>query len=189
MSLTKEKFGTLDTKDPNFDFVVQGAVVYLVDKITKQSVNPKPVIWHSLRVAVGVYGEHVPLDVVTGAVLHDVAEDAGVSFVEIKDKFGETVAGIVESLTFNTAISDRAARYKDAYQRSVDWGTESVLIRAYDILVNSDYYVLAKDEQAYKFLLEKMKYFIDISKESIGDRDVWKSLSKRYEELLQNKFK
>lgn len=61
----------------------------------------EPYINHPLEVAnlvASVGGVNDP-EVIAAALLHDTVEDTGVSFEEITEKFGETVAGYVRELT------------------------------------------------------------------------------------------
>jgi len=52
-----------------------------------------------------------------------------------------------------------------------------VLVKAADILDNSDYYGVGDSEELQKDLPTKMKYFVDKSEPYIGDEDIHRELS------------
>ena len=170
--------------DPKKAERFQSAIIFLSDQVNKGSINPKPVFWHSFRVANNLYEDDQPEDVVIAGILHDALEDTKVSLELIRSAFGDKVANLVKTLTFDKSIPDKRLRYQEAYQRNLGGGQEALLIRTYDILDNSDYYQLAKSKEDYDFLLEKMKYFIDISSAVISDTNAWKILVAKYEFLV-----
>jgi (p)ppGpp synthase/HD superfamily hydrolase len=51
-------------------------------------------------------------EIITAALLHDTVEDTGVSFEEIAEKFGETVAGYVRELTDDKSLSKAERKQK-----------------------------------------------------------------------------
>jgi GTP pyrophosphokinase len=54
---------------------------------------------HPLMVATYLAGYRLDADAISAALLHDIAEDAGISFEEISDKFGPDVASLVDGVT------------------------------------------------------------------------------------------
>jgi len=72
-----------------------------LDKEGNQKItNPKPVVAHSLRMGFDLLRQGYDVDIVIGAVLHDVEEDAGVSIKEIEKNFGKKVAKTVEVVEY-----------------------------------------------------------------------------------------
>ena len=73
---------------------------------------------HSIEVAKILVDQHLDSVTISAALLHDVAEDADVSLQEIRDAFGEEVAGIVDgltkisSLTFRSAAEEQVENYR-----------------------------------------------------------------------------
>lgn len=63
-----------------------------------------PAVLHSLETSVIAQTLTCDQDVVVAAVLHDTVEDAGVTLDEIKEKFGERVATLVNSETENKRV-------------------------------------------------------------------------------------
>jgi len=116
--------------DPKKAERFQSAIIFLSDQVNKGSINPKPVLWHSFRVANNLYEDDQPEDVVIAGILHDALEDTKASLDSIRSAFGETVANLVKTLTFDKSIPDKRQRYQDAFQRNPEGGQEALLIRA-----------------------------------------------------------
>lgn len=60
------------------------------------------------------------------------------------------------------------------FDRCLEAGKDALLIKAADILDNSHYF--GSNEN----LLEKMRYFIEFSRESLKEERVWKELRDQY---------
>ncbi|MBO4262360.1 MAG: HD domain-containing protein [Clostridia bacterium] len=77
------------------------AILFATDKHggTKRKGEGTPYILHPLEVATIVATMTADEDVLAAAVLHDVAEDAGVTLGEIEREFGARTAGLVASET------------------------------------------------------------------------------------------
>lgn len=139
------------------DKLIEKAVVFLVSSIEKSGKNPKPVILHSIRVAMHLENLGYNRDVVIGEILHDLLEDTDVTSKEIKQKFGNRISGLVEVNSFQKGIVDEVERYKRMYDQCLKYGKDALVIKAADILDNSNYYGARAD------LLEKMNYFVELS--------------------------
>jgi guanosine-3',5'-bis(diphosphate) 3'-pyrophosphohydrolase len=74
----------------------------------------EPYINHPLEVAnlVANVGVVTDPEIITAALLHDTMEDSGVSFEEIAEMFGETVAGYVRELTDDKSLSKAERKQK-----------------------------------------------------------------------------
>src|SRR4030067_3369976 len=116
--------------DPKKAERFQSAIIFLSDQVNKGSINPKPVLWHSFRVANNLYEDDQPEDVVIAGILHDALEDTKASLDSIRSAVGETVANLVKTLTFDKSITDKRQREQDAFQRNPEGGQEALLIRA-----------------------------------------------------------
>lgn len=174
------------TINPDDDLKVEKAIKFLVKAIATSGNNSKPVILHSIRVAFFLEREGYSNNTVVAALLHDLVEDSAVTLEEIGDSFGQEIQNLVSTLTFDPNISDKKQRYEEVFDRSLKAGKESLLIRTADILDNSNYYLLAKDDATKQFLFEKMKCFLDISQPIIGDEPLWKGLFQQYQRLKKN---
>ena len=58
-----------------------------------------PYVQHSLAVANILSNLHLDHETVAAAILHDVAEDTEISLEEIRERFGENIAALVEGVT------------------------------------------------------------------------------------------
>jgi GTP pyrophosphokinase len=155
----------------------------MVSKFESSPKAEKPVILHSLKVAFRLIDCHAPLNAVIGGVLHDLIEDANVNIDDIKKEFGLEVAELVEAGSLDYSIKDYVKRYQEMFNRTLGSGREAMLIKAADILENS-YYKLAPSQDKKEKLREKVRYFLEISKKSIGRERIYKILQNR---LLQLK--
>jgi len=155
---------------------------FLILAIEKSGHNPKPVIKHSLRVANILEKFGYSEEVVIAATLHDLLEDSDTKVEEIEEKFGGEIADLVLANSFDENITDKVERYKENFDRLVKAGRKALVIKAADILDNSNYYHLA-DKKTFKYLLEKMDYFIKISKPALGKEPLYKNLLKELKRL------
>ena len=73
-----------------------------------------PYITHPLHVAIILAELHVGPDTIIAGLLHDVVEDTDVILAEIKDKFGEDVAGMVDGVTKLTKMKFSSLEQKQA---------------------------------------------------------------------------
>jgi (p)ppGpp synthase/HD superfamily hydrolase len=170
-------------KNPAFDRTVEKAVIFLVEAFTATGHNPKPVILHSIRTGLYLYAQNHAQDVVAAAVLHDLLEDTDVSIAEIEADFGPGVARLVAANSFDPKIADRRARDLDMLRRCKEGGQGALLIKAADILDNSGYFSLCADDELDRWLLQKMKYFLEMSSSELAREPVWRDLQQRFEEL------
>jgi len=166
-----------DTKE---DEEIERAIQYLVHSFESSGNNPKPVILHSTRVGMNLYNRDYQKRTVISGLLHDLLEDTDVTSDEIRSKFGKDVANIVEATSFNESIDDYLKRHYDIYKRCFELGRSAVVVKAADILDNSDYYSLAGSKDLQKNQIEKMRYFIDESEPYIGEEDIYQELNNKF---------
>ena len=67
----------------------------------------EPYITHSIAVASSIADMRLGVDAVSAALLHDVVEDTDVELHQIKERFGENTASMVEGLTKLNSIKDK----------------------------------------------------------------------------------
>lgn len=65
----------------------------------RRETDGAPFILHPLEVAQLLRGRDYPDEVIAAGVLHDVIEDTDVGGDELRERFGATVAGLVESVS------------------------------------------------------------------------------------------
>lgn len=161
------------------DEEIERAIRYLVRSFESSGDNPKPVILHSTRVGMELYDRGYGEPIVVAGFLHDLIEDTDVTADEIRSKFGDEVATIVEAVSFGERIDDYLERHYDIYDRCFELGRSAVLVKAADISDNSDYYHLGDSEALQRKLIEKMEYFIDNAEPYIGEEDVYRELEEK----------
>lgn len=162
----------------------QKAIGFLVDNINRTGHNPKPVILHSVRVAMYLYSFEYSPEVIVSAYLHDLLEDTECSSEEIRSSFGNEVSSIVTALTFDDSISNRDERNKKEVEQAVTFGRAAVLVKASDLLDNSNYYHLAGVELK-PLLLKKFSYFIKLAEKTLKSEPIWQDLLDREKELIK----
>ena len=164
------------TYTPQEDSSIQDAILFLTSNFTKSGHNEKPVVLHSLRVAFCLMGQQQSAQVVIAAILHDLLEDTDVTEVEIGKRFGAEIARLVSALSFKSEIADYTARFRESFERCLAAGPEAVIIKAADLMDNSHYYHLAAPK-LQPLLREKLNYFLEISKSTIGTTKIWLDLN------------
>lgn len=162
------------------DIEIEGAIKYLVHSFETSGDNPKPVILHSIRVGMDLYNRDYKKCIVIAGLLHDLLEDTDVTPEEIKSKFGKEVTNIVTATTYDESIEDYLDRHYDMYSRCFSLGREAVLVKAADILDNSDYYGEGDSEALQRNLINKLEYFIDASEPYIGNEDIHQELADKF---------
>lgn len=171
------------TKYPENDKQIEEAIKFLVFAIYESGKNPKPVILHSIRVGLHLYNFDYDKEIVIAAILHDVIEDTNVETKEVEAKFGKKIATLVEANSFDESIQDKTERYKENFERCQKAGKDALIVKAADFFDNADYYRLASTKELTKWLLEKLKYFIDNSKDELKDEALYNELVKKYERI------
>ena len=162
------------------DKLIEVAIKFLVESFAKSGNNPKPVVLHSIRVAMHLEDLNYSREVIIGSILHDLLEDTDVIREEISEKFGEQIADLVEANSFRKEIVDEKERYIKMYDQCLQAGKDALVIKAADILDNSYYYGPRKD------LLEKMEYFVNLSAQKLATEKIWQELSNQYKQLVRS---
>lgn len=169
--------------NPQSSHRIEEAIKFLVHAVEESGHNPKPVVLHSIEVALYLRQLDYSDEIVIGAVLHDVLEDTGVTGEELQKKFGEKVASMVGALSFDPNIKDRDERGKLAVDKCVGYGKEAMIVKAADMFKNSDYIDFAPDQKTKEYVLGKIRYFLDESQPLIGTEEPWIDLSERFLKL------
>jgi guanosine-3',5'-bis(diphosphate) 3'-pyrophosphohydrolase len=170
------------TKEEND--LIESAIIFLVDEYRKSGNNPKPVIFHSLRVSMKLADLGEDVTIVVAALLHDLTEDSDVSSMQISQEFSVEIANLVDSVSFKSNITDKHAQYREMFKRTVFCGLPAMKIKCVDILDNSEYYVFGNNKEAEKLLLAKLEYFLDVTQEYLNKFMPYNELCKKYERFI-----
>lgn len=160
---------------------IEKAITFLVKNINETGINSKPVILHSIRVAIYLLEKQYKIDIVIAAILHDVLEDTNVKEQELKEIFGNNITNIVKSVSYNEEIKDWTKKYQDVFKRTFNQGKDALVLKCADIYQNSYYIRKVEDNIFQKSLIEKIGYFLKISKNAIGNEVPWRDLKEQYE--------
>ncbi|MUV90155.1 HD domain-containing protein [Halapricum sp. CBA1109] len=164
-------------RDLGEDEEIERAIRYLVHSFESSGDNPKPVILHSIRVGMDLYDRDYQKRIVISGLLHDLLEDTDITSEAIRSKFGNDIANIVKATSFDEDIDDYLERHYDIYNRCFELGRSAVVVKAADILDNSDYYGMGGSEELRTNLLKKMEYFVDKSEPYIGEEELYQELN------------
>lgn len=156
------------------DVKIQTAITFLVENFNETGHNTKPVILHSIRIAMRLYDYGYSSEIIIGALLHDLIEDSDVTKEAIAKEFGDQIADLVNALSFDSDIEDYQTRYEENFERIMQYGKEAIIIKAADLLDNSEYYQMAGE--LYPTLVEKFRYFCEISEEMLREEKIWSDL-------------
>ena len=170
--------------NPQLNQKLEFAIKFLVKAFNELGNNPKPVILHSIEVAIYLKNLDYNEKIITGALLHDILEDTSISKKEIKESFGLDIFNLIASLTFDSNISNRVERAKHEIDQCLKAGKDSMIIKAADLLQNADYIQFAKDLETKNYIFQKIKYFLDRSSPLIGTEKPWIDLKAKYQQIL-----
>jgi (p)ppGpp synthase/HD superfamily hydrolase len=96
----------------------------------------RPYIDHPLAVAELLVGHRYDDEVLAAALLHDVVEKSDIEAGEVRDRFGDRVADLVEALTEDETIQVYEERKKEHRRRIAGAGPDAMAIFAADKLTN-----------------------------------------------------
>jgi len=95
-----------------------------------------PYVEHPMTVAARLAEEGFRDEVLAAALLHDVVEDSETPLDELREKFGEEVAGLVGALTDDEAIDSYRERKAEHRERVAAAADEAMAIYGADKLTN-----------------------------------------------------
>jgi (p)ppGpp synthase/HD superfamily hydrolase len=164
---------------------IERAISYLTESFNASGHNPKPVIFHSLKMAISLLNFGYNQDIIIAAVLHDLLEDTDITYDDIKTNFGVRIAEMVSALSFDTKIKDKKERERKEIDKAISYGKEAMIVKAADFIDNSYFYHLVIEEDAHKWLIEKINYFVEKSRDTLKDESIWKDLTNRLKKVSE----
>jgi (p)ppGpp synthase/HD superfamily hydrolase len=102
----------------------------------RQKVNGRPYIEHPIAVASDVSQAGFGSELVAVALLHDIVEDSDTTVGELEERFGGTVAVLVEAMTDTAEVEPYERRKALHRERIVAAGPDAAAIFAADKLNN-----------------------------------------------------
>lgn len=105
-------------------------------QIRSGSADGMPFIEHPLAVAERLARHGYGDEILAAALLHDVVEKSGVEPSELRERFGDAVAHMVEALTEDDSIEPYEERKEEHRRRVAGSGPDAVAIFAADKLTN-----------------------------------------------------
>ncbi|OGO18481.1 MAG: hypothetical protein A2Z15_07940 [Chloroflexi bacterium RBG_16_50_11] len=130
-----------------------------------------------------LYNLDYPKDIVIAGILHDLLEDTDVSFNDIKEKFGEKIARLVQACSFDAAIKDKKEQYNEVFARCLKEGKEALLVKIADLIDNLPYMLNAKYAgDLHDFLREKIQYFIELIRPTMSRERLFQELDRLFNE-------
>lgn len=136
------------------------ALHYVAYNLRKTGHNTKPVLFHSFKVAYKLYQYDYSEEVVIAGALHDLLEDTKVTKADIKNNYGESIANIVSTVSFDSNIKDELEQARVMFQNCIDYGIEAVIIKCADLIDNINYVIFVNDKEKCDFLLAKLSLSI-----------------------------
>ncbi len=131
-----------------------------------------------------LYIHDYPKDIVISGILHDLLEDTDVSFNDIKGKFGDKVARLVQACSFDESIKDKKEQYKELYARCLKEGKEAIIVKTADLIDNLPYMLNPQYAKGlHDALREKMGYFIELARTTVHNEKIFQELEKLFGEL------
>lgn len=118
--------------------LVRGAYELLISKHAgqRQKVNGRPYVEHPIAVATDVGNAGFEPEMVAAALLHDIVENSEVTVEELRQRFGERVATLVDAMTDENEVEPYERRKSLHRERVVAAGPEAAAIFAADKLNN-----------------------------------------------------
>lgn len=159
---------------------VEEAVLFLVKVLAPRSRRgKKAVVLHSLRVGFYLMSLGFGEDVVIAGILHDVAEKTDHSPGALGRRFGGRIGRIVAAVTNNQRIHDALGRYEDSIRRCRECGEEALIVRAADLMDNSDRLLARGSDERLIKMADKIRLLLKTCRDAGVDARVVEDLSRR----------
>lgn len=114
------------------------------------------------------------------ALLHDVIEDANITYDELYMKFGEKVANGVEALTKDKTLASKQEQMKDSIERLLTQPYEVQMVKLADRIINLGIPPKHWDNDKIKKYQKEAGFILSC----LGNSNIY--LSKRLEEKIEN---
>jgi (p)ppGpp synthase/HD superfamily hydrolase len=138
-----------------------------------------PTYLHSIRVGEALESQGCSEDMILGGLLHDVIEDGGVTFDELKSLgFSDRTIKLVDLASHDLTVADSDARWVFMIARlAKENDTDAWLIKIADISDNiNDSHAMTKDRADFlKFT--KARLILNLTRDSLRQHPLWTKLA------------
>jgi len=177
-------------RNPKQEFEIQRAIIFMAKTFDKKGLNSKSksVVFHSIRVGMLLWQNGAPQISIMAGFLHDLLEDSSLTKAELSNEFGESIASIVEALSFDHSshsYDQKLDAALESHKKTVALGTKATCIRACDLVDNSLYYHQANDPAHKHYLYRKYVAFMEMSRDQLEGTPFWNMLNKTFEAKVQ----
>ncbi len=114
------------------------------------------------------------------ALLHDVIEDANITYDELYEKFGEDVANGVEALSKNKTLASKQEQMKDSIERLLTQPYEVQMVKLADRITNLGIPPKHWDKEKIKKYQKEASLILSC----LGNSNIY--LAKRLEEKIED---
>lgn len=114
------------------------------------------------------------------ALLHDVIEDANITYDELYTKFGEKIANGVEALTKDKTLASKQEQMKDSIERLLAQPYEVQMVKLADRITNLGIPPKHWDNEKIKKYQKEAGFILSC----LGNSNIY--LAKRLEEKIEN---
>ena len=166
--------------DPKLEKEANQALHFAAKKLDESGHNPKPVLFHSFKISMLLYSQGYSRKIVLAAILHDLIEDTDTTKEELEEKYGKEIADIVDAVSFDPNIESETERTRKMFERCIECGKDALIVKCADLLDNIYFVYLAEPIQQV-ILFEKYRLFIQMSKDYIGEEEIYERLVRRYD--------
>lgn len=164
---------------------MEKAVLMLVECVRKKCHNPKPLIWHSIKIGAQLYQMGQPKVVIVAGILHDLLEDTGCRLSQIKRKFGPKVAKLIKACTTDYRIKNYQKRWHKLLANIKKIGQGAMLIKILDANDNLSFVRLIKDSDKLKKTLWKHQFVIKSFKPLLGSLQIFKEYQENVNKIMK----
>lgn len=170
------------TYSPQSQKEIERAIAFMIQKIKEKCYNEKPLILHSIKVGMKLMELKESKEVVISGFLHDLIEDTDCKVEEIRKQFGERVATLVTTCTFDRNIKDYKERWRNLILNIKRVGRDALVVKLADQMDNLPYYIMISDEEKKKEVIWKHRFFIEECRDDLQKL----SMFQEYEEMIDN---
>ncbi len=163
---------------PNTEHLFEKAIRLLCFHFTAdKSTYPS---WLFLNTQIGsyLYNHQYPKDIIIAGLLSNTMEITNMDFSQIAEEFSSTVARLVQANTTDDSIEDAYAREVELINNCVEFGEESLILKAAQILTHFRYFKTQEDNDGMDRCRQSCHFLRSVKPEDFED-DIFPFLFKK----------